>query len=161
MTNLFQPLDLTVNGATKAFLERKYTEWYSKKISKALVDGIALDDIEIELKLSVLKPLQAKLIFELYNYLTSEKGHEMTGNSWKSAGITETIEGSLVNLESLDPFAGTDSLEHSSTIPLIEDENLDQSDISSFVAYQVNEDDDDGWYIEDNPEIFEIIENVF
>ena len=59
MTNLFQPLDLTVNGATKAFLERKYTEWYSKKISKALVDGIALDDIEIELKLSVLKPLQA------------------------------------------------------------------------------------------------------
>ena len=47
MTNLFQPLDLTVNGAAKAFLKRKYTEWYSGTVSKALADGIALDDIEI------------------------------------------------------------------------------------------------------------------
>ena len=56
MTSLFQPLDLTVNGAVKAFLKRKYTEWYSGEISKALADGIALDDIEVKLKLSVLKP---------------------------------------------------------------------------------------------------------
>ena len=55
ITNLFQPLNLTVNGAAKAFLKRKYTEWYSGEISKALADGIALDDIEVKLKLSVLK----------------------------------------------------------------------------------------------------------
>ena len=44
------------------------------EISKALADGKTLDDIEIKLKLSVMKPLQAKWIVELYNYLTSEKG---------------------------------------------------------------------------------------
>ena len=87
---------MTINGAAKAFLKKKYSEWYSGEISKALADGIALDHIEIKLKLSVLKPLQAKLIAELYNYLTSEKG--------KSAGIAGAIEGGLVNLESLDPF---------------------------------------------------------
>ena len=65
MTNLFQLLDLNVNGAAKAFLKRKYIEWYSGEISKALADGIALDDIEIKLKLSVLKPFQAKWIVEL------------------------------------------------------------------------------------------------
>ena len=67
MANLFEPLDLTVNGAAKAFLKRKYAEWYSEEISKALADGITLDDIEIKLKLSVLKPRQAKWIVELYN----------------------------------------------------------------------------------------------
>ena len=65
MTNLFQLLDLNVNGAAKAILKRKYIEWYSGEISKALADGIALDDIEIKLKLSVLKPFQAKWIVEL------------------------------------------------------------------------------------------------
>ena len=44
MTNLFQLLDLNVNGAAKAFLKRKYIEWYSGEISKALADGIALDE---------------------------------------------------------------------------------------------------------------------
>ena len=57
MTNLFQPLDLTVNGAANTFLKRTYAEWYSGEISKVLADGIALDDIEIKLKVSVLKPL--------------------------------------------------------------------------------------------------------
>ena len=50
MTNLFQPLDLTVNGAAKDFKEEIYRviHW---EISKALADGRALDDIEIRLKL--------------------------------------------------------------------------------------------------------------
>lgn len=33
MTKLIQPLDLTVNGVTKAFWKRKITEWYSCCIS--------------------------------------------------------------------------------------------------------------------------------
>ena len=45
---------------------------------------MALDDIEIKLKLSVLKPLDAKWIVELYNYLTFEKEHDVIGNGWKS-----------------------------------------------------------------------------
>ena len=92
MTNLFRPLDLTVNGAAKAFLKRKYTEWYSGEVSKALADGIALDDFEI------LTSFQAKRIVELYNYLASEKGPDVIGNGWKSAGITGAIEAGLVNL---------------------------------------------------------------
>ena len=32
MANLFQPLDLTVNGAAKAFMKRRFIEWYSQEI---------------------------------------------------------------------------------------------------------------------------------
>ena len=65
------------------FFKRKDTEWYGEN-SKALADRIALDDIEIKLNLSVLEPLQAKWIVELYNYLTSEKEYDLIGNGWKS-----------------------------------------------------------------------------
>ena len=121
-----------------------------------------MDDIEIKLNLSVLKPSQAKWIVEIYNYQISEKGHGVIGNGWKSARITGAIEGGLVNLESLDPFAAIDPLEHGSTVPLIENGNLDQSDISSFVNYYSNEDADDECNIAGNPirNILEITEDV-
>ena len=64
-TILFQSLDLTINRAAKAFLKRKYTKCCQGEISKAPADGTALDDIEIKLKLLVLKHLQAKWIVEL------------------------------------------------------------------------------------------------
>ena len=36
MTHLYQPLDLTVNRSAKAFFKRKFTEWYSNQIQRAL-----------------------------------------------------------------------------------------------------------------------------
>ena len=42
MTNIFQPLDLTVNGSAKSFMKRKFTEWYSAEIGTALDEGIPL-----------------------------------------------------------------------------------------------------------------------
>ena len=59
LTNIFQPLDLTVNGSFKALMKKKFTEWYSKQIANELEKGTPLDDIEVKLKLSVLKPLHA------------------------------------------------------------------------------------------------------
>ena len=44
-TQLFQPLDLAVNGAAKAFMKREYTELYSGEIAKALDEGRELDGI--------------------------------------------------------------------------------------------------------------------
>ena len=79
MTNIFQPLDLTVNGSAKSFMKRRFTEWYSAEIGTALDEGIqTLDDIEI--KLSVLKPLHASWLVELFNYMTSDKGRQVVEN---------------------------------------------------------------------------------
>ena len=70
MTNLFQPLDLTVNRSFKAMMKRKFTEWYSKRISEELGKEIPLEDIDIKLQLSVLKPLHAKWLVEAFNFFT-------------------------------------------------------------------------------------------
>ena len=104
MTNLFQPLDLTVNGSAKAFLKKKFTEWYSSSISKQIEEGKSIGHIDVELKLSFLKPLRAKWINELYDYMTSEEGHQIISNGWKTAFIAEAIEQGTKDLRSLDPF---------------------------------------------------------
>lgn len=59
MTNLFQPLNLMVNGSAKAFIKRKFNEWYSLQVIKQLDFAKTFKDIEVKLLLSTLKPLHA------------------------------------------------------------------------------------------------------
>ena len=108
MTHLFQPLDLAVNGSAKAFLKVKFTGWFSQKIQEALSEDKDLEDIDIPLTLSVLKPLHASWVVDLYNYLTKTKGKVVIENGWKRAGITEAIEGGYSKLQPLDLFESID-----------------------------------------------------
>ena len=39
MTNLFQPLDLTISRSAKAFMKKKFIEWYSLEVMKQLDSG--------------------------------------------------------------------------------------------------------------------------
>ena len=110
MTHLFQPLDLTVNGSAKVFLKAKFTEWFSQKIEENLSEGKDLEDIDIPLTLSVLKPFHASWVVDLYNYLTTTKGKVVIKNGWKKAGITEEIKGGFSKLQPLDPFESIDPL---------------------------------------------------
>ena len=73
MTNIFQPLDLTVNGSFKSLMKSKFTGWYSKEIGKQLEENVLIEDIEIKLKVSVLKPLHA-------NHQLAQKSLRTNGN---------------------------------------------------------------------------------
>ena len=57
MTYLFQPLDLTVNGYFKQFMQRKFVEWYAHKVTRALDNGQDLENMTIDFNLSTVKPL--------------------------------------------------------------------------------------------------------
>ena len=52
MTNLFQPLDLAINRSAKAFMKKKFTEWYSLGNMKQLDRGKNEEEIEVKLLLS-------------------------------------------------------------------------------------------------------------
>lgn len=94
------PLDWTVNGAAKAFLKSKFSEWYSSCIVAQLYEGKLLK--MSKLNLSVLKLVQTKWIMDLFNYLTSEKGRGITSNGWKAAFTTKAICSDLNGLKTLD-----------------------------------------------------------
>ena len=59
MTHFFQPLYLTVNGGPKRFMKDMFTTQYSAEVQKQMELGNSTDEIEVDLRLSVLKPLHA------------------------------------------------------------------------------------------------------
>ena len=90
LTNKFQPLDITVNKPAKSFIKDKYNMWYTEQVAKQLNEGKAPADVEVSLNLSEIKPLHAKWIYEMYEYLRGRS--DLVLNGFESAGITEAVE---------------------------------------------------------------------
>ena len=157
MTNLFQSLDLTVNGS---FMKKKFTEWYSSSIAKQLDEGKAVEDIDVVLKLSILKPLHAEWIKELYDYMTSEEGLGIISNGWRAASITEAFLKGKKGLEPLDPFFTVDPLLNNDD-QINEEFEWNQGNACFFVRRFEDEsdNDDDDWEFEGEEvnNIFDII----
>ena len=103
MTHFFQPLDLTVNGSAKRFVRNLFTEYYSDAVKEQLDSGKQLDDIDVDFRLSTLKPLHAKWIIKMYNHFTSRKGMEIILRGWKKSGVTGLLDGTTI-LSPEDPF---------------------------------------------------------
>ena len=102
MTHYFQPLDLTVNAVAKHFLKDKFELWYANEVKKQLDERTEFYEIDIPLKLSILKPIHGRWYLGLYYHLRNNK--ELI-NGFKSAGITQALTQELLDE---DPFADLD-----------------------------------------------------
>ena len=82
MTHLLQPLDLSTNGAVKKMEKRAFSEYFTSCITEELLSdpGKDVTTIEVDLKLSTLKPGHGKLMKELYEWLLSEKGKSISNS---------------------------------------------------------------------------------
>ena len=103
MTHCFQPLDLTMNAVAKHFLKDKLELWYANEVKKQLDERTEVYEIDIPLKLSILKPIHGRWLLGLYDHLRNNK--EIIINNFKSAGITEAV---TQELPDEDPFADLD-----------------------------------------------------
>ena len=103
MTKFYQPLDLTVNGIAKKFMARKFNDWYTDQVSAQLQKGVPIDEIDIKLRLSLLKPLHAGWIVDFYNYMTGD-GKNVIDSGWRASGIKDAIRLGLDALPTIDPF---------------------------------------------------------
>ena len=100
MTHFFQPLDLTVNGSAKKYMRKQFIVYYSSAVKQQLDSGKPLEDIDIDFRLTVIKPLHAQWLVDMFNFFTTQKGAEIITKGWKKAGII----GILIVLPSEDPF---------------------------------------------------------
>ena len=89
-------------------MKRKFTDWYASQIALAMEEGKELETIELPLKLSNIKPLQAKWPIEMYNGMTSDDGRKVCLKGWQVSGIKAAVEQSLRKLPCLDPFSNID-----------------------------------------------------
>ena len=103
MTHFFQPLDLTVNGVAKRYMRKQFITYYSNCVKHQLENGKRLEDVEVDFRLTSIKPLHAWWIVGMYNFLTSEKGSLVIEKGWEKAGITGLLDGNT-EMPSEDPF---------------------------------------------------------
>ena len=99
MTHLLQPLDLSTNGAVKKMEKRAFSEYFTSCITEEMLrdPGKDVTTIEVDLKLSTLKPRHGKLMKELYEWLLSEKGRSIILSGWKRKARSG-------EMSSLDPY---------------------------------------------------------
>ena len=82
-TDRLQPLDVSVNKAVKEFLRRQFHLWYSDQICSDLKEE--RPQKIIDLKMSIVKPLGAKWLIEMYDYM--KIGSEIIVNGFRGSGI--------------------------------------------------------------------------
>ena len=92
MTNFLRPFDLTVHGYVKKFMCGKFNARYSLLIGNQLGAGKQLQDIDVPLRLLLLKPYHAERLIECYNYIRTTAAQNVIQSGWKVAGITETLQ---------------------------------------------------------------------
>ena len=73
-------LSSTVNGYWKKFLNSKFAQWYSAEVTRQLANKVALEDVQVKLQLTKLKPLQAGWISKFFNEMATSKGSEIIGS---------------------------------------------------------------------------------
>ena len=66
-TDRLQPIDLSVNKSVKEFMRSKFKEWYAAQVLKQLDEGANI--APVDLKFSTLKPLGARRLISMYDYL--------------------------------------------------------------------------------------------
>ena len=86
-TDRLQPMDFSVNKSVKDFLRQRFMEWYSSQVLVKLTDSES--EVAIDFKLSTMKPLGARWLIELHDYLKTN--NSIIKNGFKAAGITSIL----------------------------------------------------------------------
>ena len=81
-TDCLQPLDLSINATFKHHMKASFENWYASQVASLVKDGKPVD---IDLRLSVVKPLQAKWLLNACQKV--ENDPEMIKRGWEQAGI--------------------------------------------------------------------------
>ena len=137
-----------------------------EQITEQLDNGKQIEEVDVKLQLTRLKPLHAEWLVELFNHMTTSQGKEIIMSGWKASGIIEAIKKGSARLPSLDPFNDLDPLltESPNTEECFDISELDEDQILAFATQdEENESDDeeeDLYYPPDSDgNIFDIFDN--
>lgn len=87
-TGELQPLDLSGNAEFKHTVRGKFQQWYANKVSTGLESGQSIDQLDIDLKLSTLKPVHAGWIVSAFEKVDPDT----VIRGWIKSGIKESVK---------------------------------------------------------------------
>uniref|UniRef100_K1Q007 Uncharacterized protein n=1 Tax=Magallana gigas TaxID=29159 RepID=K1Q007_MAGGI len=88
-TEELQPCDRSVNGKLKSILKEKFVSWYSERVSAQLSNGVPVEKISIDLRVSEIKPAHANWLLHVFDVLS--KDNECKLNGFQLAGISGAL----------------------------------------------------------------------
>ena len=65
-------------------------------MSPQLDKGVAIDEIDIKLRLSLLKPLHAEWLVDFYNHMASGAAKKIIDSGWASSGIEDAVGSDVI-----------------------------------------------------------------
>ncbi len=86
-TDKLQPMDVSVNRAAKAFLEREFQDWYAEQVLTSMRDEEEL--MPINLNSAEMKHLGAQWLVKMFDHMTDNP--HLIVNGFIETGITESI----------------------------------------------------------------------
>ena len=90
LTNEFQPLDLTVNRTCEAFFRKESQEWFASQVQLQIENGATPEEVKVDTKISILKPLYAKWVTSFYDKIQSHPDIVLRGR--KRSDITNFLQ---------------------------------------------------------------------
>ena len=90
LTHKFEPLHINVNGVAKGFLKDQFQTWYTDEVQKQMDNGKGVYEIDVNTRLSRMKPIHACWVIGLYDKL--RKSEKTIENGLKAATITEALD---------------------------------------------------------------------
>lgn len=84
-TDQLQLLDLAINAPFKKHMKAQFENYYSNKVADQMKKGVKVEDIKVDLRLSVVKPLHAKWVTKSVDEIS--KNMELIKKAWAMAGI--------------------------------------------------------------------------
>ena len=76
----------------------------TQQISLQLEKGVPIDEIDVKLRLSLIKPLHTEWMTHFYNEMTTPESKKDIESGWLAAAIRDAIRLGLSNLLSIDLF---------------------------------------------------------
>lgn len=108
LTHLLQPLDITTNGKIKQMEREAFSKYLTDVIMNVLLEDPEADvsTIDIDLKLSTLKPKHLKNLSKIYKFFKSQAGQRIILSGFRYTGIASIVaEARKGSVTSLDPYA--------------------------------------------------------
>lgn len=72
-TGLLQPNDLNINNVFKTAMMNRFTQWYAGCVQEVVEKGQSAADVKIDLRASVMKPVHAAWLIEVYADLENRR----------------------------------------------------------------------------------------
>jgi hypothetical protein len=68
-----QPLDISVNDVFKKELKLCFSYWYPNEVSTALSNGVGVEGVSVDLRISIIKPRHANWLINVVSKLKEQR----------------------------------------------------------------------------------------